>query len=146
MQLHVGSVNNPNCCKHEHIRSTYQNPSEFEKVDVKEACLKIMAMQQAVVEQHWAAEQQEIEKHYAWAVMQVNTAGVTKPPIQSNKAVEELVNEDPAPTPLCCQGTWARQPMKCVEASTTQPNKKWVRRVWGCGIRQCFICRQNRVL
>ena len=106
--------------------------------------LKIMAMQQAVIEQHWVARQWEVEEHHA---------RVTKPPIQSNEAVEELANEYPAPTPLRRQGTQARQPTKhAAEASTTQLNTKQVRRVWGRGIRQCFICnlgmllRQNRVL
>ena len=83
--------------------------------------------------------------------MQVNAAGVTEPPIQSDEAVEELANEDPAPTPLRRQGTRARQPTKraaepstplhhqgtrarqptkrAAEASATQSNTKRVRRV-----------------
>ena len=56
MQLHVNSVNNPNCCKHEHVKSAHQNPSEFEKVNLEEAHLQVMAMQQAVIEQHWAGK------------------------------------------------------------------------------------------
>ena len=57
--------------------------------------------------------------------MQINAAEVTEPSIQSNKAVKELINEDPASRPLCCQSTQARQSTKhAAEASTTQPNTK----------------------
>ena len=49
----VGSVNKPSRCKHEHVRSTRRNPSEFERVNVEKARPKIMAMWQAAVEQHW---------------------------------------------------------------------------------------------
>ena len=72
-----------------------------------------------MIKQHWAAKQWEVEEHYAWAVMQVNVIEVTKLPIQSDEAVKELANEDPAPTPLHHQWTWARQPMKCAAEPST---------------------------
>ena len=57
--------------------------------------------------------------------MQINVVRVTESFIQSNKAVKELINENPASRPLCCQGTQARQPIKhTAEAFTTQLNIK----------------------
>ena len=139
--------------QHAH-KQRYAITTKRSKKDKKnEHVIKIILMCNWGWKQHWVARQQEVEEHHAQAVMQVNTAGVTEPPIQSDEAVEELANEDPAPRPLHRQGTQARQPTKCAaEASTTQPNTKQVRRVWDCGIKQCFICdlsmllRQNKVL
>ena len=62
--------------------------------------------------------------------MQINVAEIIKLLIQSDKAVKKLVNEDPAPTPLHCQGTQVRQSTKhAAEVSTTQSNTKQMRRI-----------------
>ena len=57
--------------------------------------------------------------------MQINVIKITKSFIQSNKAVKELINEDPASRPFHHQSIQAKQSIKyTVETSTTQLNTK----------------------
>ena len=37
-------INKQSCCEYEHDKSTHQNPSKFEKINVEKACLQIITI------------------------------------------------------------------------------------------------------